>query len=114
MNTTHGEIDDAQLARTVGLEDRPALMAVWVEWRLGDEVVRREAYPLPKELGPLVHTTLGDVPIGDLVRTVELTDAPGDIAVAVTYRINGELVRRDAHVILKQASVVATALAATI
>lgn len=114
IRTTKGDVDESQLARIVGLEDRPSMMAVWVEWRLGDELVRRDAYPLPKETGPQVTTTLGPIPYAALSRTLELSDTDTEIAVAVCWRKDGALVRRDAHVILKQPSVIAEAVAASL
>ena len=47
--TTHGEVDEALLARTVGFEDRPTEFVVWVEWRLGAELVRRDANVILKQ-----------------------------------------------------------------
>ena len=46
--TTHGEVDEATLARTVGFEDRPNEFVVWVEWRLDAVVVRRDAHVILK------------------------------------------------------------------
>lgn len=48
INTIHGLIEESQLARTVGFEDRPNEFVVWVEWRLGDELVRRDAHLILK------------------------------------------------------------------
>jgi len=112
--TTKGELEESALRRTLGVEDRPEMLAVWVEYRLGDELVRRDAFPLPKEAGPLVYTTRGELPYTDLHRTIELTDTATEIAVAIVWRLAGELVRRDAHVILKEPSVVAEAIAASL
>jgi len=49
INTTHGEMDEGRLARTVGFEDRPGEFVVWVEWRLGSELVRRDAHCILKQ-----------------------------------------------------------------
>lgn len=49
INTTHGMIEEAALARTLGFEERPREFVVWVEWRLGDELVRRDAHVILKE-----------------------------------------------------------------
>jgi len=46
--TTRGEVDETQLARTVGFEDRPDEFVVWVEWRLDNELVRRDAHVILK------------------------------------------------------------------
>ena len=48
INTTHGPLEEATLARTVGFEDRPSEFVVWVEWKLGDELVRRDAHVILK------------------------------------------------------------------
>jgi hypothetical protein len=47
--TTHGNVDESSLARTVGFEDRPREFVIWVEWRLGEELVRRDAHLVLKE-----------------------------------------------------------------
>lgn len=102
------------MRRRVWVEERADCLAVGVDWMDGEIAVAREAYPLPLETGPLVYTTQGHLPIGDLARTLNMQDTPNEIAVAVEWRYNGELVRRDAHVVLKEPSVVAAALAAQI
>jgi hypothetical protein len=81
INTTHGTVDESVLARTVGFEDRPSEFVVWVEWRLN-----------------------GHYPLGlDCVVCGNPTNPQPDGNGVV-------LVRRDAHVIMKQPSVVADAL----
>jgi hypothetical protein len=78
INTTHGSVDEAALARTVGFEDRPTGFVVWVEWR------RAACAP-------------GCAICAD----------PGN-----PQPVNGSvLVRRDAHVISKEPSAIATAIA---
>lgn len=114
LNTTRGERDERELVRTLGLEDRPDRLVLWAEYRLGDELVRRDAFPLPTERGPLVFTTKGELPFDTLTRTFELTDGEADITVAVCWRVGGELVRRDAHVVLKHPTVEAAAIAAAL
>jgi hypothetical protein len=74
--TTHGAVDESQLARTVGFEDRPTEFVVWVEWRL------------------LNHDGCGICANPD-------NPQPANGSV---------LVRRDAHVILKQPTVTADAI----
>ena len=49
INTTKGMIEESMLARTVGFEDRPNEFVVWVEWRLGEELVRRDAHVILKK-----------------------------------------------------------------
>lgn len=46
ISTTKGVIDEALLRRTVGIDDRPNAndVAVWIEWRLDGEIVRRDAW----------------------------------------------------------------------
>lgn len=82
IKTTHGLKDEAELARTVGFEDRPGEFVVWVEWRL------------------MGHTGVGCPICAD----------PGQPRPV----LGNTLVRRDAHCILKEPSVVADALAATL
>jgi hypothetical protein len=86
INTTYGELDESTLNRSVVLEDRPTEMVVLVRWQLPagvndrdaqgpekfGELVRQDAFPLPKEAGPDVSTTLGMVPFSELERVVEL------------------------------------------
>jgi hypothetical protein len=55
-------------------------------------------------------TTLGLMDEGDLARTVTFHDRPQEFVIAVEYHYGDELVRRDAHVILKEPSEVATAI----
>lgn len=62
----------------------------------------------------VLNTTKGPMSEADLSRTLTFTENDNEFAVAIEYRLAGELVRRDAHVILKEASVVADALAASI
>lgn len=50
MLTTHGDLEEGTLARTVGFEDRPNEFVVWVEWRLGEELVRRDAHVILKRI----------------------------------------------------------------
>lgn len=49
ITTTHGPLEESTLARTVGFEDRPNEFVVWVEWRLGDELVKRNAHVILKQ-----------------------------------------------------------------
>lgn len=48
INTTKGYVDDTTLQRTLGFEERPNEFVVWVEWRDGDELVRRDAHCILK------------------------------------------------------------------
>jgi hypothetical protein len=58
-----------------------------------------------------INTTHGLVDESRLARTVGFEDRPTEFVVWVEWRLDGELVRRDAHCILKQPSVVADAIA---
>lgn len=49
ITTTLGPVEEASLARTVGFEDRPSEFVVWVEWKFGGELVRRDAHVILKE-----------------------------------------------------------------
>jgi hypothetical protein len=57
-----------------------------------------------------INTTRGLQEESTLARTLGFEERPTEFVVWIEYRLNGELVRRDAHVILKQASVSADAL----
>jgi hypothetical protein len=48
IHTIHGPMEETTLARTLGFEERPAEFVVWVEWRLGDELVKRDAHVILK------------------------------------------------------------------
>jgi len=49
IRTTKGEIEEADLRRTVGFEDRPEEFVVWVEYRdASGELVRRDAHCILK------------------------------------------------------------------
>ena len=60
--TTKGEIDETQLARTVGFEDRPLEFVVWVEWRLDDELVRRDCHVILKRAAVHSDVTAASFP----------------------------------------------------
>jgi hypothetical protein len=54
IRTTKGMVDSSLMQRTVGFEervypDREGEFVVWVEWRLGDEIVRRDAHVIAKD-----------------------------------------------------------------
>jgi hypothetical protein len=113
LNTTKGLVDESSLQRTLGFEDRPDQYVVWIHWKLDGELVRAEAYPLLKSSGDTLVTSHGELPAASLVRTIELLDLQSEIVVVEVYRLGEEIVKRSPHVILKQASVVADAIAGT-
>lgn len=116
IQTIHGPVDEARLARTVTFEDRPDKFAILIAYRLDDELVRQDAYPVlktvPNERGD-ISTTLGEVPASTLQRSVQFFENATEFVVAVEFHRDGALVRRDANVILKQ-SVEASAIAAAL
>lgn len=59
INTIHGPVEESQLARTVGFEDRPSEFVIWVEWRLSDELVRRDAHVVLKEPSVIAGALVG-------------------------------------------------------
>lgn len=59
----------------------------------------------------LLHTTKGPVEIHRLQRRLIFSDLRDNYAVALEFYLDGELVRRDAHVILKRVPAEAPALA---
>jgi hypothetical protein len=134
ITTTHGALEESTLFRSVIVEDRPTEIVVLVRWQLPTrpapehqpaaqygEIVRNEAYTLPKDTGVRspagvveVFTIHGLQPASAIARTVELTDTENEIVVAVLWRKDDEVVRRDAHVILKRPSVEAAGIAAAL
>jgi hypothetical protein len=118
VETTRGRMDSEQLERIVGVEDRPGMMALWVEFRVkGDEtraLVRRDAFPIAKQTGDVITTTLGPMPRAQFARVVELEDAENELVVAEVFkdRSTGAIVHRSVHVVLK--AVEATGVAAAI
>jgi len=118
--TTRGVMDLDELERIVGLEDRPAEMALWVEFRVkGDpsrDLVRRDAFRVQKQTGDVITTTLGPMPRTMFARVVEVEDNENEMVVAEVFkdRATGAIVHRSVHVVLKQASVEATGVAAAI
>lgn len=42
--TTHGEMDEDLLVKTEGCLDNDVECTKWVEYRLGDEIVRRDVH----------------------------------------------------------------------
>jgi hypothetical protein len=114
MLTTRGEVSEQELDRTVGVEDRPDALALWIEWRLAGELVKRDAFKLHKNTDDVVYTTKGDRPRASLRRSVRFYEEPDNFVVVVEWHLDGELVRTDPNVVLKQPSVVADAIAASI
>lgn len=62
----------------------------------------------------LINTIEGPQEETTLLRTVGFEDRPNEFVIWVEWRREDTLVRRDAHVILKQGSVVADALTASL
>ena len=58
-NTIHGLMDEELLARTVGFEERPNEFVVWVEYRLGEELVRRDAHVILKQASVVADAIAG-------------------------------------------------------
>lgn len=75
---------------------------------------RVAAFRQPRTVGQRIHTIRGDVPLEDLDRTVLWRDEPRQFTVVEEFYLAGEFVRNDLHIILKEGSVVASAIAATI
>ncbi len=48
IRTTHGDMDESLLAKTTVFEDRPTEWVIAIEYRLGDEIVRRDAHVVLK------------------------------------------------------------------
>lgn len=58
----------------------------------------------------MITTTRGPIDEALLARTVGFEDRPREFVVWVEWKLDAELVRRDAHVILKEPSVIADVL----
>lgn len=119
IQTTRGPMDAERLERIVGLEDRPAMMALWVEFRIvGDEsreLVRRDAFKIAKQTDDTITTTLGVRPRAEFQRIVELEDNADEMAVAEVFRdrATSAIVHRSVHIV-KKVGVEATGVAARI
>jgi len=61
IHTTKGSLDEATLARTLGFEERPREFVVWIEYRLGDELVRRDAHVIMKDPGVVATVIAGEL-----------------------------------------------------
>jgi len=59
--TTHGDVDESQLARTVGFEERPTEFVVWVEYRLDGELVRRDCHVILKQAAVQSEATAANI-----------------------------------------------------
>jgi hypothetical protein len=62
----------------------------------------------------LIYTTQGMIEEATLARTVVFRDQPTEFVIEVEWRLDGALVKRSAHLILKDPSVVATAVAGSV
>jgi hypothetical protein len=61
INTIHGLMEESTLARTVGFEDRPNEFVVWVEWRRGEELVRRDAHCILKHASAVAEAVAASI-----------------------------------------------------
>lgn len=61
INTIHGAVEETELLRTVGFEDRPTEFVIWVEWRQGEELVRRDAHVVLKTPSVTADALVGGV-----------------------------------------------------
>lgn len=104
--TTLGVLDESTLFRTVGVEDRPSILVLWVEWRQEDRfdapLVRRDSFPLPKALGSVIYTSKGNVDRSNLARVVELSEGENEYIVVEIFRLGDKIVKRSPNVILKK------------
>ena len=114
INTSRGLYAEAALAKTVVVEDRPDALVLRIEWRADDgDIVRSEAYPLPKVTDAVVTTIVGDIPRAQLERSVRLFEQPANYVVTVEWRLDGDVVRTDPNVVLKDQNIVAGVMTAT-
>jgi hypothetical protein len=61
ITTTHGPVEESALARTLGFEERPNEFVVWIEYRIGDELVRRDAHVILKEPSVIADALVGGI-----------------------------------------------------
>jgi len=59
IETTKGPYEEHALARTLGFEERPNEFVVWIEYRLGEELVRRDAHVILKQPSAVAGAFLG-------------------------------------------------------
>lgn len=106
IETTRGQVPESMLERTVGVEDRPRNFVIWVEYRLGTELVRRDAFELPEKThGEVIETVLGMVPARLLQRVVQIRENEEQFQIDVVFfNNNAQLVRNDVHILKKRAS----------
>lgn len=114
--TTKGPLPLADLTRTIVVEDRPDCLVLLVRYEHDGERVRQDAFKHRKQLGVLIATTLGDLPRESLQRLIEFEDNDTETVVAEVFRDRqtGAVLHRSVHVVLKQSSVIADAVAAQI
>jgi hypothetical protein len=61
IHTTKGELEEYELQRTLGFEERPTEFVVWIEYRLGDELVRRDAHVILKQPSVVADALVGGI-----------------------------------------------------
>ena len=61
INTIYGAVEESTLARTLGFEERPNEFVVWVEWRQGEELVRRDAHVILKQPSVTADALVGGI-----------------------------------------------------
>lgn len=61
LHTTKGPMEESDLLRTLGFEERPNEFVVWIEWRLGEELVKRSAHVILKEASVVADAIAGGV-----------------------------------------------------
>jgi hypothetical protein len=111
--TTQGDTPDPVATCTIGLEDRPDGLVVWIERGSSTQRFRNDA--LAKPTTATILTVHGERPVSSLRRVLELCDGEQDVSVVVAwYAASGEQVRRDVWVIAKRPSVIGAALAASL
>jgi hypothetical protein len=48
IQTIRGWFEETELVKTTGFEERPNEFVIWVEWRLFDELVKRDCHVVIK------------------------------------------------------------------
>ena len=59
IHTTKGPLEESTLARTMNFRETPSEYVIEIEWRLGDELVKRSAHVILKEPSVIAECIVG-------------------------------------------------------
>jgi hypothetical protein len=118
--TTKGELPLKDLRRQLIFEERPDTYAITVRYYLQDELVRQLAFPAPLDETDANGCTTIEVNgahvyerVDALIKWTIFRETELDYSVVTEYRYPGSetIVKRSAHVICKEPTVIASAIA---